>query len=84
MIKQHVVRAILRDFFRIRSHGISFSSLAILNTSEGILFSSDKIGEISEKFGEGSEKIKKKLEKTGENSLVSKFENGKEEMFLRL
>jgi len=55
-----------------------------LNTSEGFLFSSDKIGEISEKFGEGSEKIKKKLEKTGENSLVSKFENGKEETFLRV
>ena len=60
MIKQHVVRVILRDFFRIMSHGIYFSSHAILNTSDGILFPTDKIGEISEKFGKNSEKIKKK------------------------
>ena len=59
MIKQHVVRAILRDFFRIMSHGIYFSSHAILNTSDGILFASEKIGEISEKIGEKSEEIKK-------------------------
>ena len=60
--KQHVVRAILRDFFRIMSDGIYFSSHAILKTSDGILFPSDKFGEISKKFGESSEKIKKKSE----------------------
>ena len=59
MIKRHVVRAILRDFFRIMSHGIYFSSHAILNTSDGILFPSDEIGEFSEKIGEKSEEIKK-------------------------
>ena len=59
MIKQHVVRVILRDFFRIISHGIYFSSHAILNTSDEILFPTDKIGEISEKIGEKSEEIKK-------------------------
>ena len=84
MIKQHVVRVISWDIFRIMSDGIYFSSLAILKTSDGILFPTDKIWEISEKFGEESETIKKKLEKTGENSLVSKFENGKEETFLRV
>ena len=62
MIKQHVVRAILRDFFRIMSHGIYFSSHAILKTSDGILFPSDKFGEISEKFEGNSEKIKNKSE----------------------
>ena len=84
MIKQHVVREILRDFFRIMSHGIYFSSHAILKTSDGILFPTDKIGEISEKFRERLEKINKKLEKTEEYSLVSKFADGKEEKFLRL
>ena len=68
MIKRHVVRAILRDFFRIMSHGIYFSSHAILNTSDGILFTSDKIGEISEKIGEKSEEIKK-ISENGEKSL---------------
>ena len=62
MIKQHVVRVILRDFFRIMSHGIYFSSHAILNTSDGILFPSEKIGEISEKTGEISEKFRKNSE----------------------
>ena len=55
MIKQHVVRAILRDFFRIMSHEIYFSSHAILKTSDEILYS-------SEKFGDNSENIKKKSE----------------------
>ena len=68
MIKQHVVRVILRDFFRIMSHGIYFSSHAILNTSDGILFPTDKIGEISEKIGEKSEEIKK-ISENGEKSL---------------
>ena len=68
MIKQHVVREILRDFFRISSH-------AILNTSDEILFPTDKIGEISEKIGEISEKIGdkseeiKKISENGEKSL---------------
>ena len=77
MIKQHVVRVILRDFFRIMSHGIYFSSHAILKTSDEILFPTDEIGE-------RSEKIKKKSEKTEEYSLVSKFADMKEEKFLRL
>ena len=55
MIKRHVVRGISWDIFRITSHGIYFSSHAILNTSDGILFS-------SEKFGDNSENIKKKSE----------------------
>ena len=84
MIKQHVVREILRDFFRIMSHGIYFSSLGILKTSDEILFPTDEIGEISEKFRERLEKIKKKSEKTEEYSLVSKFPDRKEEKFLRL
>ena len=84
LIKQHVVREILRDFFRIMSHGIYFSSLGILKTSDEILFPTDKIGEISEKFRERLEKIKKKSEKTEEYSLVSKFADRKEEKFLRL
>ena len=63
MIKRPDVRAILRDIFRISSHGIYFPSHAILNTSDRILFPTDEIGEISEKFGERSEKIKKKSEK---------------------
>ena len=62
MIKQHVVRAILRDFFQITSHGIYFSSHAILKTSDGILLPTDEIGENSEKFGKRSGKIKKKSE----------------------
>ena len=84
MIKQHVVREILMDFFRIMSHGISFSSHAILKTFDGILFPTDKIGEMSEKFGERLKKIKKKSEKTGEYSVVAKFADRKEEKFLRL
>ncbi len=63
MIKRPVVRAILRDFFRIMSHGIYFSSHGILKTSDGILFPSEKIGEISEKTGEISEKIERRSEK---------------------
>ena len=63
VIKQPVVRAILRDIFRIPSHGIYFSSHAILNTSDRILFPSEKIGEISEKTGEISEKIERRSEK---------------------
>ena len=50
MIKQHVVRAILREIFRIMSHGIYFSSYAILKTSDGILFPTYEIGEMSEKI----------------------------------
>ena len=61
MIKQHVVRAILRDFFRIMSHGIYFSSHAILKTSDEILFSSEKFGEMSEKIKKKSENVEKKL-----------------------
>ena len=52
MIKQHVIRTILRDIFQIPSLGISFSSLGILKTSDGILFPSEKFGEISEKIEE--------------------------------
>ena len=62
MIKQHVVRVISWDFFRIMSDENYFSSHAILKTSDGILFPTDEIGEISEKTGEVSEKIKKKSE----------------------
>ena len=61
MIKRHVVRAILRDFFRIMSHGIYFSSHAILKTSDGILFPTDKIGDMSEKIKKKSENVEKKL-----------------------
>ena len=61
MIKRHVVRAILRDFFRIMSHGIYFSSHAILKTSDEILFSSEKFGEMSEKIKKKSENVEKKL-----------------------
>ena len=61
VIKQHVVRAILRDFFRIMSHGIYFSSHAILKTSDEILFPTEKIRENSEenqeKVGEFREKF---------------------------
>ena len=60
-MKQHVVRAILRDFFRIMSDGIYFSSLAILKTSDGILFPTDKIGDNSEKIKKKSEDVEKKL-----------------------
>ena len=77
MIKQPVVREILRDFFRIMSHGIYFSSHAILKMSDEILFSTDEIVEISEKFEKKTEKIKKKSEKTEEYSLVSKFADRK-------
>ena len=69
-MKQHVVRAILRDIFQKTSHGIYFSSLEILKTS-------DKIGKISDKIVE-------KSEKAVECSLFSKFENGKGEDFLRI
>ena len=69
-MKQHVVRAILRDIFQKTSHRIYFSSHGILKTS-------DKIGKISDKIVE-------KSEKAVECSLFSKFENGKEENFLRL
>ena len=61
MIKRHVVRAILRDFFRIMSDGIYFSSLAILKTSDEILFPTDKIGDNSEKIKKKSENVEKKL-----------------------
>ena len=61
MIKRHVVRAILRDIFRIMSHGIYFSSLAILKTSDGILFPTDKIGDNSEKIKKKSENVEKSL-----------------------
>ncbi len=61
MIKQHVIRAILRDIFQIPSLGISFSSLGILKTSDGILFSSEKIGKRSEKIKKISENDKKNL-----------------------
>ena len=61
MIKQHVVREILRDFFRIMSDGIYFSSHAILKTSDGILFPTDKIGEMSEKIKKKSENFEKSL-----------------------
>ena len=70
MIKRPVVRVILRDIFQIPSHGIYFSSHRILKTS-------DKIGKISDKIVE-------KAEKAVKYSLFSKFENGKEENFLRL
>ena len=59
MIKRHVVRAILRDIFRIMSHGIYFSSHAILKTSDGILFPTDKIGDNSEKIKKKSENVEK-------------------------
>ena len=61
MIKQHVVRVILRDFFRIMSHGIYFSSHAILKTSDEILFSSEKFGDMSEKIKKKSENDEKRL-----------------------
>ena len=61
MIKRHVVRAILRDFFRIMSHEIYFSSHAILKTSDGILFSSEKFGDNSENIKKKSENVEKKL-----------------------
>ena len=60
-MKQHVVRAILRDIFQIPSLGISFSSFGILKTSDGILFLSEKIGgkvgENQENLGEWREKF---------------------------
>ena len=61
MIKRHVVRAILRDFFRIMSDGIYFSSLAILKTSDGILFPTDKIRENSEENQEKVGECRKKM-----------------------
>ena len=70
MIKQHVVRAILRDIFRIMSHGIYFSSHAILKTSDGILFPTYEIGGNSESFWE---KLGENQDKVGE--CREKFEN---------
>ena len=77
MIKRHVVRAILRDIFRIMSDGIYFSSLtiyfsshAILNTSDGILFPTYEIGGNSESFWE---KLGENQDKVGE--CREKFEN---------
>ncbi len=67
MIKRHVVRAILRDFFRIMSDGIYFSSLAILKTSDEILFPTDKIGDNSE---ENQEKVGEFLEKFENTSQI--------------
>lgn len=61
MIKRPDVRAILRDFFRIMSHGIYFSSHAILKTSDEILFSSEKFGDVSEKIKKKSENVEKSL-----------------------
>ena len=49
-MKQHVVRAILRDIFQKTSHGIYFSSLGILKTSDEILKMSDEIGGKCPKF----------------------------------
>ena len=67
MIKRHVVRAILRDIFRIMSDGIYFSSLAILKTSDEILFPTDKIGDNSE---ENQEKVGEFLEKFENTSQI--------------
>ena len=67
MIKRHVVREILRDFFRIMSHGIYFSSHAILKTSDGILFPTDKIRDNSE---ENQEKVGEFLEKFENTSQI--------------
>ena len=67
MIKRHVVRAILRDFFLIMSDGIYFSSLAILKTSDEILFPTDKIGDNSE---ENQEKVGEFLEKFENTSQI--------------
>ena len=61
MIKQHVVRVISWDIFRIMSDGIYFSSHAILKTSDEILFSSEKFGEMSEKIKKKSENVEKSL-----------------------
>lgn len=61
MIKQHVVRAISWDIFRIMSHEIYFSSHVILKTSDGILFSSEKFGDMSEKTRQKSENDEKRL-----------------------
>lgn len=49
------------DIFRIMSHGIYFSSHAILKTSDGILFSSEKFGDMSEKIKKKSENDEKGL-----------------------
>ena len=61
MIKRHVVRAILRDIFRIMSHEIYFSSLAIMKTSDEILFPTDKIGDNSEENQEKVGECRKKM-----------------------
>ena len=74
MIKQHVVRAILRDFFRIMSHGIYFSSHAILKTSDEILFSSEKFGEMSEKIKKKVGEFREKFENTSQICRRNDFE----------
>ena len=74
MIKRHVVRAILRDFFRIMSDGIYFSSLAILKTSDGILFPTDKIRENSEENQEKVGEYRKKIENTSQICRRNGFE----------
>ena len=61
MIKQHVIRVISWDIFRIMSYEICFSSHAILKTSDGILYSSEKFGEMSEKIKKKSENDEKRL-----------------------
>ena len=71
LIKRTDVRAILRDIFRISSHGIYFSSLAISNTS-------DKIRKISDRIVEKSEIIKKSSESTEENFRMSQKGMGQE------
>ena len=74
MIKRHVVRAILRDFFRIMSDGIYFSSLAILKTSDEILFPTDKIGDNSEENQEKVGEILEKFENTSQICRRNDFE----------
>ena len=74
MIKRHVVRAILRDFFRIMSDGIYFSSLAILKTSDEILFPTDKIGDNSEKNQEKVGEFLEKFENTSQICRRNGFE----------
>ena len=74
MIKRHVVRAILRDIFRIMSDGIYFSSLAILKTSDGILFPTDKIRENSEENQEKVGECRKKIENTSQICRRNGFE----------
>lgn len=72
--KQHVVRAILWDIFRITSHGIYFPSLAILKTSDGISIPSDIIGEKLKK----SEKMSGEIQEQFQNSDTNSRESQKE------